>query len=88
MLSLNLLSGEYIMIGEDIVVQVFRTGDSFRVAVEAPRALNIVRGEVFELAGGERPECIRRVWRKPRSQKYGVEGQKYNDGFKRSAQAE
>ena len=76
MLSVSLNSGEYITIGDNIVVQVFRTGDSFRVAVEAPREMQIVRSEVLERTG-ECPECIQKAWRKPRSDK----------GFKRPAQA-
>ena len=31
MLSLQLKSGEYLTIGDDIAVQVFQTGPSFRV---------------------------------------------------------
>ena len=48
MLSLNIKSGEYITIGNDIVVQVFRDGPDARVEVKAPRELTILRGEVLE----------------------------------------
>lgn len=49
MLSLNLKSGEYLTIGEDIVVQIFeQAGSSFRVSVKAPREVPILRGEVLE----------------------------------------
>ncbi len=78
MLSLHLLSGDYITIGEDIVVQVFQTGSSFRVAVDAPRSVPIARGELHERANA-RPECIQRAYRKKPTQK---------QGFKRSAQAD
>lgn len=57
MLSVQLKSGEYLTIGDDIVVQVFQTGTTFRVAVQAPRELPIVRGEVFERTE-DRPDCI------------------------------
>ncbi len=57
MLSVQLKSGEYLTIGDDIVVQVFQTGTTFRVAVQAPRELPIVRGEVHERTG-DRPDCI------------------------------
>lgn len=57
MLSVQLKSGEYLTIGDDIVVQVFQAGSSFRVAVQAPRELPIVRGEVYERTG-TRPDCI------------------------------
>ena len=36
MLSLQLKSGEYLTIGDDIVVQVFEQGGAIRVAVKAP----------------------------------------------------
>ncbi len=78
MLSLHLLSGDYITIGEDIVVQVFQTGTSFRVAVEAPRSVPIARGELHEKVA-ERPGCVQRAYRKKPVK---------NNGFKRSAQAE
>ena len=55
MLSLQLKSGEYLTIGEDIAVQIFQTGSSFRVAVKAPREIPIVRGEVLERQGEDRP---------------------------------
>lgn len=57
MLSLQLNSGEYLTIGEDIVVQVFG-GTAAKVAVQAPRDVTILRGEVWERNGGERPHCL------------------------------
>lgn len=54
MLSLQLKSGEYLTIGDDIVVQVFEQGGTIRVAVKAPRELPILRGEVHE-RDGQRP---------------------------------
>ena len=59
MLSLQLKSGEYLTIGDDIAVQVFQTGPSFRVAVKAPREVPIVRGEVLERGGESRPDGLR-----------------------------
>lgn len=59
MLFLQLKSGEYLTIGEDIAVQVFQeTGDRIRVAVSAPRDLTILRGEVRERNGGQRPNGL------------------------------
>ena len=58
MLSLQLKSGEYLTIGEDIAVQIFQTGSSFRVAVKAPREIPIVRGEVLERQGEDRPDGL------------------------------
>ena len=57
MLSLQLKDGEYITIGDDIVVQIFRDGPVNRVSVQAPRELTILRGEVQERSG-DRPEGL------------------------------
>ena len=59
MLSLQLKSGEYLTIGDDIVVQVFEQGGTIRVAVKAPRELPILRGEVRE-RDGQRPDGLLR----------------------------
>ena len=48
------------MIPDDVVVQVLKTGDVFRIAIEAPKSMDIRRAKVQE-AMGEVPECIRRV---------------------------
>ena len=49
MLVLGRKPGEYIMIGEDIMVKVVRSesGD-LRLAIDAPKNINITRGEIFE----------------------------------------
>ena len=62
MLSMQLKSGEYLTIGEDIVVQVLKTGDVFRIAIEAPKSMDIRRSKVQE-SMGDVPECIRRMRR-------------------------
>ena len=49
MLFLQMRSGEYLTIGDDIAVQVFRDGsERIRVAVKAPRELTVLRGELRE----------------------------------------
>ena len=59
MLFLQLKSGEYLTIGEDIAVQVFRDGsERIRVAVKAPRSVTILRGEVWEQNGEDRPDGL------------------------------
>ena len=50
MLSLQLNDGEYLTIGEDIVIQVF-TNSTIKVSVQAPRDKAILRG-------GDRPHCL------------------------------
>ena len=57
MLSLSIKSGEYITIGNDIVVQIFREGPDAKVEVKAPRELTILRGEVHERSG-EKPDGL------------------------------
>ncbi len=85
LLSMQLKNGEYLTIGEDIVVQVFQMGASFRVAVEAPRELSIVRGEIREKEG-RRPACIKMQDRKPKSPSRQKRDRERD--FKRSAQAD
>ena len=59
MLFLQLKSGEYLTIGENITVQVFRdAGDRIRVAVKAPKDIAILRGEVRERNGTGRPDGL------------------------------
>ncbi len=57
MLFLQLKDGEYLTIGEDIVIQVF-TNSTIKVSVQAPRDMTILRGEVLERNGAERPACL------------------------------
>lgn len=59
MLSLQMKSGDYVTINDNIVVQVFReSGPGFRVSIKAPREIPIVRGKVREREGGQRPEGL------------------------------
>lgn len=59
MLSLQLYSGEYLTIGDNVTVQVFRdSGGRFTVVVDAPREVPIVRGEVLERQGKPRPKHL------------------------------
>lgn len=46
-------------IGEEVVVQLNHiSGDRCRLMVQAPKDMAILRGEVLERTGGERPECV------------------------------
>ena len=56
MLKLSLTPGEYLTIGEDIVVQVYRAenGRSY-IAIDAPREVPVVRGAVRERQGAPKP---------------------------------
>ena len=63
MLSLQLKDGEYLTIGEDIVIQVFTTS-AIRMSIQAPKELPILRSEVRERSGKEQPACLRDERRK------------------------
>ena len=59
MLCLNLMPGEYMTIGDSVVVQLDRiAGDRCKLMIVAPREIPILRGEVLERIGGERPSCV------------------------------
>ena len=59
MLSLMMKEGEYLTIGEDIVVQVFPDSKSrVRLAIKAPKDKTILRGDVRERAGVRRPDGL------------------------------
>ncbi len=59
MLCLSLLPGEYLTIGDDVVLQYSETtGERCRLAISAPREIPIVRGEVLERGGSARPDCV------------------------------
>ena len=66
MLALQLSTGDYMTIGEEVVVQLNHiSGDRCRLMVQAPKDMAILRGEVLERTGGERPEV---VWNRGKTQ--------------------
>ena len=67
MLFLQLKKGEYMTIGDDVIVQLSDASASgCKLMIQAPREIPIVRGEVLERNGAQRPECViepsRRSW--------------------------
>lgn len=49
MLVLGRKPGEYVMIGENIRVEVVKSKEGdLRLAIDAPRDVKIVRGEIYE----------------------------------------
>lgn len=49
MLVLGRKPGEYVKIGDNIIVKVVKSADGdLRLAIDAPKHINIVRGEVEE----------------------------------------
>ena len=56
MLKLSLTPGEYLTIGDNVVVQLYRSTDGRSyLAIDAPREIPVVRGSVLEREGGQRP---------------------------------
>ena len=60
MLALTVRAGDYITIGDDVVIQMLKVGDVCRVAIDAPREMAIERAKVREQRA-DVPECIQRV---------------------------
>ena len=59
MLMLQLKTGEYMKIGKEVVVQLNNiSGDRCKLMIQAPREVPVLRGELLERAGEERPECV------------------------------
>jgi carbon storage regulator len=48
MLVLSVKEGEYIKIGDNITVRAWHNGTAMRIAVDAPKELLILRGELLE----------------------------------------
>ncbi len=70
MLCLSLMPGEYLTIGEEVVLQYNQTvGERCKLVFNAPREVPIVRGKVAERNGAERPEC---VFDQPRQSRQGI----------------
>lgn len=60
MLSLGRNPGQYVVIGDNIVIQVVSMDGELRLAIDAPKDMPIQRGEVYELEHVP-PHCIQKV---------------------------
>lgn len=59
MLRFTMKIGEYFIIGSDTVVQFDNlTGERAHLSINAPREIPILRGDVLERQGGQRPACV------------------------------
>ncbi len=59
MLFLMMKEGEYLTIGEDIVIQAFPDSCSrVRLGIQAPKDTLVLRGEVRERGGEKRPKGL------------------------------
>ena len=62
MLTLRVDSGDYVAIGDDIIVQVYQSKNStLTLSIDAPREVSIVRGELHDKQAG-RPRSIQQRW--------------------------
>ena len=62
MLKLSLAPGEYLTIGDNVVVQVYRAENARTyLAIDAPREVPIVRGAVREREGAQPPAKLAQV---------------------------
>ena len=57
MLMLGRNPEEYVVIGDDIVIKVVSVDGSLKLAIDAPKDLPILRGEVYE-KNHKPPKCI------------------------------
>ena len=58
MLTLNLNEGEYITVGDNIVIQAYPEGKRVTLRVDAPREIPVLRGSVQEKRGAPKPEAL------------------------------
>ncbi len=59
MLCITMRKGDYITLGDNIVIQVEQLkGERVHLNINAPREVAVLRGEVLERGGGERPACV------------------------------
>lgn len=62
MLKLSLTPGEYVTIGDGIVVQLYKTdGKRSFFAIQAPKDVPVLRGAVAEREGKPRPKGLLQV---------------------------
>ena len=62
MLVLTRKPGEKIMVGDNITITVTEIrGDNVRIAIEAPKAIKIYRGEIYQAIMDENREAARQT---------------------------
>lgn len=48
MLTLGMTPGEYVVLGDNIKVYVVKNDGALKIAIDAPREVRILRGDVYE----------------------------------------
>ena len=87
MLCITMKRSEYFTVGGDTVILFDQlSGERAHLTIHAPREVAIVRGEVLERRGGQRPACLAKLL--PRKKpKYKPAAFLWNDGRERAVQA-
>ncbi|WP_077611710.1 carbon storage regulator [Clostridium sp. Marseille-P2415] len=60
MLSLGRNPGQYLVINNNIIIQVVSVDGDLRLAIDAPKEISIVRGEIYEECHAV-PQCLKRL---------------------------
>ena len=85
MLSISMMAGDYFTVGGETVVQLERLrGDRAQLFVSAPRAVPILRGDVLERQGGQRPACLLKVPARSRKHRWLLWDQAKEDSSRRA----
>ena len=59
MLCISMKTGDYFTVDENTVVQFQRlNGERVHLMIDAPKEVSILRGQVLERSGGQRPGCV------------------------------
>lgn len=59
MLCITMRRGDYFTVGGETVIQLDQLGsERIHLTIQAPRDVPILRGQVLERNGGQRPECV------------------------------
>lgn len=62
MLKLSMTPGEYITVGDNVVIQLYRVeGKRSYIAIDAPKEVTVLRGAVSEREGAAPPKHLARV---------------------------
>lgn len=59
MLVLGIKPGDYIVVGDNIVIQAIEFDNQIRMGIDAPKDVTIMRGAVYE-ENNPPPKCIQR----------------------------
>ena len=63
MLMLGVKPGDYIVIGDSIVIQAVEMENQIRLGIEAPKDISVQRGAVYEQSNPV-PACIQKARKK------------------------